>query len=84
MQRLAFRPTDVDDSKRMKTWRCPAGDADYGKMQYLPSANSQLSKRLVHLHLSLRQRHHQQQQQQQQWCVRRDKRCHKADQLSAF
>jgi len=53
----------------MKTWRSVAGDADYGKMQYLPSTNSQLSKRLVYLHLSLRQRHHhhhQQQQQQQQ------------------
>jgi len=50
----------------MKTWRRVAGDADYGKMQYLPSTNSQLSKRLVHLHLSLRQRHHHHQQQQQQ------------------
>jgi len=65
LQRLAYGPTDVDDSKHMKTWRRVAGDADYGKMQYLPSTNSQLSKRLVHLHLSLRQRHHHQQQQQQ-------------------
>jgi len=43
----------------MKARRKPEGDADHRIVKYLPSSDdAELSKRLVHLHLSLRRQHH--------------------------
>jgi len=51
----------------MEAWRKTESNAGHRKMKYLPSSDhSELSKRLVHLHLSLHPHHHHQQQQQQQ------------------
>jgi len=58
--------TDVDYGKHMKADRKTEGDAHRRVVKYLPSSDSsELSKRLVHLHLSLRLHHHHHQQQQQ-------------------
>ena len=57
--------TDVDYCDHVKAGRKTVGNADHRKVKYLPSSDiSELSKRLVHLHLSIRLHHHHHQQQQ--------------------